>query len=52
MTWYSVLIEFDPAEVEVEANSPEEAEQLAVEKAKQLAINRAFTIVEVNVEED
>lgn len=52
MAWYSALIEFDPAEVEVEANSFEEAKQLAIEEAKQLAIERAFTIVEVNKEED
>ena len=47
MARYYVSIEFDPVEVEVEADSSAEAEQLAVERAFDVA-----TIAEIIVVED
>lgn len=47
MAKYYVSIEFDPVEVEVEADSPEEAEQLAEERAFDVV-----TIAEMIVVED
>lgn len=48
MAWYAVSVEFNPVVVEVEADSPEEAAQLAGEKAFDVV-----TLAEINaVEED